>query len=437
MKKRTIYKTLSMLMVSAMVVAPTVSAADKRQEVGNVSETEITVGVKSSFGTSDPTDLSGIIVSLPSELDLSYDTDKKTYVREDYVSAKGRLASSRVLTVSVSRSLKYTNEEDSSDILKAGVKFKRVTKGIEYWTSGELKANAVTGAAIDKRDLAITLKDEPDSGTYNSNVVFDIEVVKVENEADLGEDITLYNNSDDKTYSLFIEKDDALPETYTVPAYIKADDGTICPVTWFYGSSFTDNNIITTLKISEGITTINNLGNCKNLSSVTLPDSLETIGESAFSKTSSLKKISIPDNVTEIGVSAFAESGLKTIDLSNLDLSDSAYFGKDAKEASDNGAQFSECNLSSVILPDSAYTIPTHCFYADGGLTNITLGAKVIQDDAFTGCINLQFVKYLGTEEEFKAIDGVNNILPSTTGVTTLTVRCTDGDLTFKQSDTI
>ena len=74
-------------------------------------------------------------------------------------------------------------------------------------------------------------------------------------------------------------------------------------------SAFTDNKNITTANLSANIslTNIKNSAfyNCSNLTSVTLPSNLMTIGSSAFQSTK-LSQITIPQSVTSIGSSAFS-----------------------------------------------------------------------------------------------------------------------------------
>ncbi len=62
-----------------------------------------------------------------------------------------------------------------------------------------------------------------------------------------------------------------------------------------------------TADFAEGATLVpeNAFSNCKYLKSVTLPDTIETIGENAFYNCTSLESISIPDSVTYIGRRAF------------------------------------------------------------------------------------------------------------------------------------
>ncbi len=46
---------------------------------------------------------------------------------------------------------------------------------------------------------------------------------------------------------------------------------------------------------------------CSSLTSITLPDSITTIGDYAFWSCTSLTSITLPDSVTTIGVGAFAK----------------------------------------------------------------------------------------------------------------------------------
>ena len=61
------------------------------------------------------------------------------------------------------------------------------------------------------------------------------------------------------------------------------------------------------LSIPDSVTTIGEraFSDCSNLTSVTIPDSVTTIGEGAFSWCESLTSVTIPDSVTTIGNGAF------------------------------------------------------------------------------------------------------------------------------------
>jgi hypothetical protein len=73
-------------------------------------------------------------------------------------------------------------------------------------------------------------------------------------------------------------------------------------------------------KIDMSGTSLTDLGSyafsqCKNLSEVLLPDTLENIGGAAFSGCKSLESITLPENLISIGQYAFVDTGLKEIDV--------------------------------------------------------------------------------------------------------------------------
>ena len=135
----------------------------------------------------------------------------------------------------------------------------------------------------------------------------------------------------------------------------------------FYGASFES------VTIPDSVTTIGNyaFAYCDSLTSITIPDSVTTIESYAFSSCDSLTSITIPDSVTTIGQYAF-------------------YY----------------CDsLTSVTIPDSVTTIEDDAFYDCNSLTSVTIPNSVttIGDDAFYDCDSLTYnikdnVKYLGNE---------------------------------------
>ena len=72
-------------------------------------------------------------------------------------------------------------------------------------------------------------------------------------------------------------------------------------------SAFSDCTSLTSITIPNSVTSIgwSAFYNCRNLTSVTIPNSIESIGDNAFNGCSKLKKIEIPDSVTYIGSKAF------------------------------------------------------------------------------------------------------------------------------------
>ena len=122
---------------------------------------------------------------------------------------------------------------------------------------------------------------------------------------------------------------------------------------------------------------------CKSLTSITIPNSVTSIGESAFSNCTSLTSITIPSAVTSIGNSAFFYcSFLKSITIPNSVTS----IGNEA---------FAHCtSLQSITIPDSVTSIGWRAFEDCASLKSITIPSSVTDIDlsAFYGCKNLKTV---------------------------------------------
>ena len=114
-----------------------------------------------------------------------------------------------------------------------------------------------------------------------------------------------------------------------------------------------------------------------------IPDSVTSIGDSAFWGCSSLDSVTIPDSVTSIGDSAF--SGCKFLDF--VTIPDSV--------TSIGDSAFSDCKyLQSITIPDSVTSIGDNAFWGCICLDSVTIPDSVtsIGDRAFCGCISLQSV---------------------------------------------
>ena len=100
--------------------------------------------------------------------------------------------------------------------------------------------------------------------------------------------------------------------------------------------------------------------NCKNLTSVTIPDSVTSIGAGAFSECEKLTTIRLPNSITEIPEYAFS----KCKNLTTITIPDSV-------TSIGNGA-FSYCeNLNNVTIPARVSNLGEHVFFYCHSLTSL------------------------------------------------------------------
>ena len=122
---------------------------------------------------------------------------------------------------------------------------------------------------------------------------------------------------------------------------------------------------------------------CGNVTSVTIPKGVTTIGEDAFYDCDNLKSIAIPEGVTEIESYAFGycdRLASVTLPKTLVTIGSYAFYWCDA--------------LGSIVIPDKVTTIDGNAFYNCSALKSVTIGSSVttIGTDAFRGCNNLKTV---------------------------------------------
>ncbi len=204
------------------------------------------------------------------------------------------------------------------------------------------------------------------------------------------------------------------------------------------GSEFTVVGIaVRAFKSSEGLTSVtipnsvksigaNAFEGCKNMTSVTIPSSVTTIGQSAFYGCSGLTLFTIPQGVTDIYSGTFVNcTGLKSVTIHksvtsiyseafkgcnnietltyNTDAIGTCFSGKTKLKTVNIGSSvtsiaqnaFSGCTgLTSITIPENVTTIGDHAFDGCTGLTSLTIpeGVTTIGSLAFRGCSGLKSV---------------------------------------------
>ena len=133
---------------------------------------------------------------------------------------------------------------------------------------------------------------------------------------------------------------------------------------------------------------------CSSLTTITIPNGITSIGDSAFRNCTSLTSVTIPDSGTSIGDSAFLGTSLTSVTIPDS-ITSLISIGESA---------FSNCDsLTSVTIGNGVTSIDTHAFRSCDSLSSVTIGDSVtrIADSAFSDCKSLTYNildtgKYLG-----------------------------------------
>ena len=154
-------------------------------------------------------------------------------------------------------------------------------------------------------------------------------------------------------------------------------------------SAFRECTRLTNITIPDSVTSIGYAAfrYCTNLNSITIPEGVTSIGNWAFDDCYALRTVTIPDSVTSIGDGAFDECNrLNSITIGNgvTSIGDWAFYC---------------CNdLNSITIPDSVTSIGEKAFEFCINLTSITIpeGVTSIKEKTFLDCWSLTNIIFLG-----------------------------------------
>ena len=164
-----------------------------------------------------------------------------------------------------------------------------------------------------------------------------------------------------------------------------------------------------TVNIPNGVTSIGKYAfdGCADISAITIPYSVTSIGEEAFENCCGLISLTIQNGVSTIGRSAFSGcTGLVSVTIPNSVTSDLYYTFEGCSKLKtvtiSNNVEiighyaFRNCtSLESITIPNSVTSIYSTVFQGCTSLTSVTIpnSVKLIGDHAFSNCTNLNSVK--------------------------------------------
>lgn len=191
---------------------------------------------------------------------------------------------------------------------------------------------------------------------------------------------------------------------------VQLDGSNAHPLRYGKGDLYIDGKLVGGIVIPEGVKKIGDwtLAFCSNIKNVTIPDSVEIIGESAFNDNSGLTSVTIGNGVTDIGNWAFCCCE----NLKSIKISDSV--------TSIGSSAFMDCkSLKDITISPKVTAIKEYAFIRCSSLESVTIPQKVtsIGSGAFSGCDKLKTVNYGGSKGDWEKIEIYtgNDLLTSAT----------------------
>ncbi len=398
-KKKLATKIASILLSAAMLVSTTMTALATDEAVSVAAEqTE----VQTVSDTEDAT--------LEASEEVAEEVTADTESTEEETAAEEEIIADEVIT-----------EESTTEAAQENVEEAQVLDAEEVQA---LDADEVVAVA-DENDIALTSDTAWHDVAENSNIQY-------RTFASNGGQILEFGLKD-------TGKQEALPD-YT--SYDQAP---------WYKTLRDSNRIVTEVVIGAGITGIgdynfDNSGHAYDkLTTVELPSTVTTIGESAFASTKSLTEVSTSQcteggvclhNITSIGTNAFAGSGIKSVRFKcDVEIGHMAFQGcsslesvvADGNVAFSGHSNFDECTqLTQFVCKGTIENVLPNAFANCSSLTTWDVSSvEYIGDNVFRDCSALQGITLTG-------VTGIGEEAFHGSGIRT--IKFSETDLTFKET---
>ena len=173
--------------------------------------------------------------------------------------------------------------------------------------------------------------------------------------------------------------------------------------------AFSDCTSLTSITIGNHVSNIGNgaFRNCSSLTSVTIPNSVTSIGYEAFDGCSSLTSVTIPYSVTSIGQKVF--SSCPSITSIIVESGNTRYDSRDDCNAiilTASNRLVEGCQNTTI--PNTVTSIGRYAFSGCSTLTSITIPENItfIPNDAFENCSSLTSITWNAKNcSDFPSID--------------------------------
>ena len=242
--------------------------------------------------------------------------------------------------------------------------------------------------------------------------------------------------------------------------YLKGKTGVMCDRTVMGGairdvSDFLECKSFNTLRqvdFAEGITRIGsnaynydkNVGTYSVLTSVTLPSTLESIGDSAFYCQSGITDTTLPESLTSLGAYSFYYTSLSSVTIPEgvTEIPEYCFYGNSTMaelslpETIETIGRyaFAGCRaLETLVIPEMIDRVDAQAFSGCSGLKEVTMPVDVENRDQeiFRDCCNVEIIHYL---EGKTGVMGDRSVSAGTSRYVTRFLECKSSN-TLRQVD--